>query len=214
MIDSASFPALHLDYCDMTRRTATGFARKYLRFQIAIAVCAAFVAAPIVFQYGHAQSDRPILISQETSTRAIAVESITRKREPFAPSTEISWGNDNRTRVILFAMGIDGNAPAGDFTATAEDGAYRTYSLTVEYVGPTPGQEWITSIIVRLDDDLADVGDVLVGINYRGTASNRVRVGIGHVGDGPPDDPGAVPTPANISPPPPAAATAGTLTTT
>jgi len=41
-----------------------------------------------------------------------------------------------------------------------------------------------------------------------------VRVGIGHVGDGPPDDPGAGPTPGTIAPPVPPAGTAGTLTTT
>ncbi len=58
-----------------------------------------------------------------------------------------------------------------------------------------------------------DLGDVLVRIHYKGDASNRVRVGIGHVGGGPSDDPGAVPTPGpgptlSINP-----ITAGTLTT-
>jgi hypothetical protein len=39
------------------------------------------------------------------------------------------------------------------------------------------------------------VGDVLVQISYGGSASNRVRVAIGHMGGGPADDFGAVPTP-------------------
>ena len=56
-----------------------------------------------------------------------------------------------------------------------------------------------------------DLGDVLVGITYRGVSSNRVRVGIGQIGGGPPDDPGAVPTPGGTPGPP--LATAGTLTT-
>src|SRR5437879_6632299 len=42
---------------------------------------------------------------------------------------------------------------------------------------------------------MTDLGDVLVRIYYHGTASNRVRVAIGHIGGGPPDDLGAVPTP-------------------
>src|SRR5439155_698311 len=83
----------------------------------------------------------------------------------------------------------------------------------VEYVGSVPNQGWMSSIVVRLDDQMESVGDVLVGITFQGVASNRVRVGIGHVGDGPPDDPGAVPTPGTIAPPPQPAATAGTLTT-
>jgi hypothetical protein len=46
----------------------------------------------------------------------------------------------------------------------------------------------MTAVTVRLNDNLGDVGDVLVGINLHGAISNRVRIGIGHVGGGPPDD--------------------------
>ena len=56
--------------------------------------------------------------------------------------------------------------------------------------------------IVRLADDIGDVGDVLLRLNLHGMASNRVRMGIGHVGGGPADDSGAVPTPAPATPPP------------
>src|SRR5947209_13019738 len=57
-------------------------------------------------------------------------------------------------------------------------------------------------VTLRLNDDFIDPGDVLIGITYRGVASNRVRIGIGHVGGGLPDDNGSAPTPAppyNIS---------------
>ena len=57
---------------------------------------------------------------------------------------------------------------------------------------------WATAITLRLNDELGDVGDVLVRITYAGSSSNRVRVGIGHVGDGPPDDQNAVPTPGSV----------------
>jgi uncharacterized protein GlcG (DUF336 family) len=153
-----------------------------------------------------------VLISEESSTRAVAVESVTRKHEPFSAISEVGLGTDNRTRVMLFAMGIDSAAAASDVTASAEDGAHNLYVLPVEYVGSVEGQAWMTSIIIRLSDTMSDVGDVLVKISYRGGASNRVRVAIGHVGGGPPDDEGAVPTPGSIVPPP-AALTAGTLTT-
>ncbi|HEY6046286.1 MAG TPA: heme-binding protein [Pyrinomonadaceae bacterium] len=168
----------------------------------------------IVVNHPQAQAIKPVLISQETSTRAISFDSVTRTHEPFATTSEVSWGNDNRTRVMLFAMGLNlqPNETAADVTAAAEDGAHKNYPLAVEYVGPVPDQTWATSIIVRLNDQLSDVGDVLVGITFRGVRSNRVRLAIGHVGDGPPDDVGAVPTPGSISAPPPAA-TAGTLTT-
>ncbi len=44
--------------------------------------------------------------------------------------------------------------------------------------------------------------------------SNRVRVGIGHVGDGPPDDSGAVPTPGIVAPGPPIGVAATNLNPT
>ena len=56
-------------------------------------------------------------------------------------------------------------------------------------------------IVLRLNDSMGDLGDVLVRLNLHGVSSNRVRVGIGHVGGGPSDDPGAVATPAPVTPP-------------
>src|SRR5215210_2073875 len=81
---------------------------KRWRGVITALVCALLAATQMpLFKHSEAQVTRLTLISEDTSTRAIAVESITRKREPFAPTTEVSWGNDNRTRIMLFAMGID-----------------------------------------------------------------------------------------------------------
>ena len=100
---------------------------------------------------------------------------------------------------MLFAknLQLQSGETATAVTADAEDANHQIYLLTVEHVGAVPGQPWATSIVVRLPDNLGDVGDVLVRIRYRSLASNRVRVGIGHVGGGPPDDVGAVPTPGS-----------------
>src|SRR5580765_346115 len=165
-------------------------------------ICALLaVTSQIFFNGVRAQTSKITLISQETSTRAIAVDSITQKREPFNATSEVIWGNDNRTRVMLFAMGLDATATADSFSASGEDGSHRTYSLAGEFGGKVPKQEWTSSVIVRLPADIGDAGDVLSGISCGGVKSNRVRVGIGHVGDGPPDDSGAVPTPGTIAPP-------------
>nr|MDQ3747345.1 hypothetical protein [Acidobacteriota bacterium] len=55
-----------------------------------------------------AQSASPVLISQEGSTRAVALESVTRLREPFAPVSALRFGADSRTRVMLFALNLAG----------------------------------------------------------------------------------------------------------
>lgn len=186
------------------------------RFLLLTFLCLLVVAGDqSLSRSAHSQVNTLTLISEETSTRAVAVDSATQTREPFSPTSTVRWGADNRTRIMIFAMGL--KLPPGEtatsVTADAEDAAHRIYQLEVEYVGPVPEQEWISSIILRLNDQMSDPGDVLVGITWHGMQSNRVRVGIGHIGDGPPDDAGAIPTPGATTPPPPASSTAGTLST-
>ncbi len=146
-----------------------------------------------------------VLFSEANSTRAIALDSVVFKREPFAITSAIAWSADTRTRVMLFGMnlGVQAGADLSLVTAEAEDASHRKYALKVEYVGSVPGQTWMSAIILRLSDDMGDTGDVLVRVTSRGTPSNRVRIGVGHVGGGPADDPGAVPTPAPSMPPAP-----------
>lgn len=162
------------------------------------------VSANFRFDNVEAQSQSPILISRDDSTRAIAFDSVTREREPFTPLARVQFGPDSRSRVMLFAknLQLQPGETATAVTADAEDANHQVYPLAVEHVAPVPGQPWATSIVVRLPDNLGDVGDVLVRIRYRSFTSNRVRVGIGHVGGGPPDDMGAVPTPGSAGSPP------------
>lgn len=139
----------------------------------------------------------PILISEETSTRAIALESIVWLRDPLKLDSTVPWGFDNRSRVTLFATNLDllPEESISVVTVDAEDASHRIYPLTVEYVGKVPGLDWLSNVVVRLHDDMGDVGDVLVRLTVRGVSSNRVRLGVGHVGGGPPDDVGTLPTP-------------------
>jgi len=104
---------------------------------------------------------------------------------------------------LLAAYGSSTSAEgASAFTADAQDVTGKRYPLRIEHLGQVPGFPGITMIIVRLADDMGDVGDVLLALNLHGVSSNRVRVAIGHMGGGPPDDPGAVATPAPVTPPP------------
>src|SRR2546421_3091960 len=191
------------------------FFGKRWRFSLAAFVCVPAIAGlSFFFPRSYAQANKIILISQETSTRALALDSVTLKREPFNSTSEVSWSNDNQTRIMLFLIGVDPKTSAASITANAEDGAHKIYPLTVEYVGPVPGQDWVTAIVLRISEQMGDLGDVLIRLSYQGLNSNRVRVGVGHVGDGPLDDSGAIPTPGTIAPPVEATVTAGTLTTT
>jgi uncharacterized protein GlcG (DUF336 family) len=168
------------------------------------------------FDRAGAQSTKPILISQPDSTRAIAFESVTQQREPFTTTVEVKFGSDSITRIMLFAMNLQlqPGETASAITADAEDAGHTIYPLIVENVGSVPNQPWATSMVVKLPESLPEAGDVLVRIKYHDIASNRVRVGIGHVGDGPPDDLNAVPTPGMAFPVPLSSLTATNLAQT
>jgi hypothetical protein len=149
----------------------------------------AFIVAPRPGQTAN-QAATPTLLTQSNSTRAIALESTTLLSEPFALTTIVPFSADNRTRIIFFAtnLGLLPGEGTGAVTAEAEDTARVKYPLTVEYAGAVPGFEWMTALILRLNDTMSQAGDVLVGVTVHGASSNRVRIGIGHIGGGPPDD--------------------------
>jgi uncharacterized protein GlcG (DUF336 family) len=163
----------------------------------------------------HAQQTRPILISHADSTRAIAFDSVTRQREPFNPTTPIRFGSDPATRIMLFATNLPPGSTLAEISADAETADHTLHQLTVEHIGLVPDHPWVSSVVIRLPEGLPTTGDVLVRIKHRDLVSNRVRVGIGQVGGGPPDDLGAIPTPGLPAPfDPPSSITATNLTAT
>src|ERR1044072_2863981 len=174
-----------------------------------IACCAArifnfFFVLLICFPVHAATNKKPVLLSQAASTRAIALESVTFRAEPFSPTTSPAFSSDTRTRICIFAMDLEllPGEGANAFTSDVQDASGKLYPLRVEFIGQVPGFPGITMIVVRLADDLGDVGDVLLRLNLHGMSSNRLRVAIGHSGGGPADDIGAVAPPAPLTPPP------------
>ena len=106
-----------------------------------------------------ATNKKPILISQATSTRALAVEAVTLRAEPFSLTNSWNYAADNRTRVCIFAMDLEllPGEGANAFSSDVQDGNGKIYPLRVEFVGQVPNFPGITMIVVRLADDLGDV---------------------------------------------------------
>lgn len=140
----------------------------------------------------------PVILTEPNSTRAVALEANTHRREPFELQMPVAFGADMRNRIIFYVMNLDllAGEGANALTVDAEDAQKRHYAFIAESVTPMPGQEWMSQVTVRLSDDVGDVGDVLVRISLHGLSSNRVRVAIGHAGGGLPDDAGALAMPA------------------
>jgi uncharacterized protein (TIGR03790 family) len=120
----------------------------------------------------------PLLLTEEDSNRAVALNSVLWTRDPFAVVATHNFSPDSRTRLLLFAANLD-VAPGEAFpsvSAQAEDARGMVQTLPVEYVGRVAGFDWLTQLIVRLPEGLAERGDVWVSINARGVWSNRALI--------------------------------------
>src|ERR1043165_8293114 len=162
-------------------------------------VCAASV------QVAAASSPPPSVFSiSGSSTRAVVLESVSMRGEPFSLNSEGNFSPaDPRTRITLFGTNFDflQGESATALTADAQDGSGNLYPLKIEYVGTVPNFDGVYMVVLRLNDNMtSNLGDVLVRLNLHGMASNRARVSIGQVGGGPADD--SAPNPAPATPPP------------
>ncbi|HEY0546329.1 MAG TPA: DUF1800 domain-containing protein [Pyrinomonadaceae bacterium] len=140
----------------------------------------------------------PVLISDDVSTRALAVNSATWRPGRLPTPTQVVWPAGSDMRVTLFVTNLDlmPGEGANAFRVDAQTESGRRYYLSVESLNALPNYDWIYAVTLRLNPDVGDAGDVLVRLNWRGMASNRVRLAVGHAGGGLSDDPGAIPTPA------------------
>ena len=123
----------------------------------------------------------PTLLTQENSTRAVAVESVTLRRDPVPVVNIHNFSvDDRRSRVTLFGTNLDllPGETASAVTARARDSQSRNYDLTVEFVGKVPGVDTLTQVVVKLPDALAQAGDVLISVSLRGQTSNEVLFNI------------------------------------
>ena len=170
--------------------------RRRLLASLCAALALAYVGLTQLAPGSSAQATRPVLVSEPDSTRAVALESVSRLNEPFRLTARHAFGADKRTRVQIFALNLERDDSPATITADAEDGSGRVFPLAVEHVGRVPGEVWLYSVTLRLHEEMSETGDVLVRIRRNGVASNRVRVAIGKVGGGPADDRGSEPSPA------------------
>src|SRR5258705_12473204 len=101
-------------------------------------------------------------------------------RDPFALFKGNSVSPDQRKRLMLFAANLDLQSGEGlsAVTAQAEDAQHRIYPLAVEFVGKVPQYDWLTQVVLRLPDELANANDVWVSISLRGAVSNKVMLSI------------------------------------
>jgi hypothetical protein len=121
----------------------------------------------------------PMLLIDEVTGRAVALDSVTMMRDPLPRDTTLNFSQDRRTRVTLFAINADliPGEDASVITAQIEEVQNRVYPMTVEYIGRVPNFDWLTQIVVRLPDEVSDYGEIWwVSVSVRGVVSNRPQM--------------------------------------
>ena len=120
----------------------------------------------------------PVLISEPNTDSAVALDSVTLVRDPFAVTNPFNFSTDQRTRLMLFGMNLDllPGENSSAVTARLEDASQNAFPLTVEFVGKVPGFDWLTEVVVRLPDNTPVNQTLNVSVTLRGKTSNKVRV--------------------------------------
>lgn len=100
----------------------------------------------------------PALLTEANTNRAIALDSVTFMRDPFPLLTTHNFSADQRTRIVLFAVNLElmAGEDASVVTAQAEDAARNFHPLQVEYVGKVPNFDWLTQVVIKLTDAIAN----------------------------------------------------------
>ncbi|HEX8131481.1 MAG TPA: M64 family metallopeptidase [Pyrinomonadaceae bacterium] len=143
-----------------------------------VTVNAAATPTPTPTPYPPGQS--PVLLTDGDTQRAIALDTVTWLSGPFTLFTLHNFSADQRTRISLFVYNAEllpGESHTA-FTAQAEDSQQRTFPLAVEYAAKAPGLDGVTQLVVKLPDELASAGEVLISVSLRGTSSNKASISI------------------------------------
>jgi glucose/arabinose dehydrogenase len=122
----------------------------------------------------------PVIATEENSDLAVALDSPTMLRDPFALTNLLNFtpGTDQQTRLSLFVTNLE-LLPAENFsavTAQAQDSNLLVYPLFVEFVGAVPGVPGVSQVVVRLHPNLPANQSVFVTVSLRNQTSSKARV--------------------------------------
>jgi uncharacterized protein (DUF1800 family) len=130
-------------------------------------------------------SPTPVLLTEASSTRALAVESDGRRIPSLSKIPSRAFSLD--AKINLYATGLElaSDEGANALRVYAEDKAGKIYRFPIVSVQPLKGQDWIYAVTIQLSDEIgywetpnAD-GDVILRLTWRGLSSNQVRLGLG-----------------------------------
>jgi hypothetical protein len=119
--------------------------------------------------------DFPVLVLEENSSRAAALEVSTLLRDPFPLLSTFIYGPDMHTRISLFVLNLAliAGEDVSAVTVSGEDDFGFVHSLQVESVSVVAGEPTLSQIIVRLPDSVNNSSQLKLKVTLRGQVSNE-----------------------------------------
>ncbi len=161
--------------------------RFVLRVLTAVALVSVFGLWAMAQDDPDPNSPTPILITEATSTRALAQSADTASRVPSNKiATSQAFPPDSDIVIYVADLALMEGEGANAFRAYATDGQNHIYSFPVVGLEEVSAAKNLYAMTIRLTDDSGfwdtkPVGDVALYVTWRGLASNTARLGIGHI---------------------------------
>ena len=125
--------------------------------------------------------DAPVLLTEELTEHAIALDLVTQTRDPFSLINPFNLDDDQRRRVSLFVwrLGLLPSDNVNSVEVVARDDEGRIYELPVEALNPMATVPDVTQVVVRLPDHVIGAPrDLRVKVTLRGPSSNEAFIKI------------------------------------
>lgn len=123
--------------------------------------------------------DGPVLLFNEATQEAIALDLVNLTRDPFALTDPFNLSTDLRRRISLFVWQAEPLASneIATVTATARDTEFRVYQLEVEALSPVLLVPGVTQVVVKLPDSVIGTPrELLVKITVKGLTTNEAFI--------------------------------------
>ena len=125
--------------------------------------------------------DGPVLLTQESTLDAIALDLVIQTRDPFSLTNSQNMSSDHRSRISLFVwqLGLLPGDTVANVSVVARDDEGRTYDLPVEALSPVLAVPDLTQVVVRLPDNVIGAPrSLLVKVTLRSTSTNEAIIKI------------------------------------
>ena len=116
-------------------------------------------------------SKPPMIVIEEGSDRAVALDSISFTRAPFFVTTRPYFTGDGKSRIALFAMNVGLPATSG-IEVTAEDENGKIYPVELEAVVPLRPMGMV-QLNIKIPDEISRSRRAWISIKAGGLTSNK-----------------------------------------